>query len=390
MACTIGSVRTEELDYPLPPERIATRPAEPRDSARLMVVRRAGHSIEHRAVRELPEILSPGDAVVLNNSAVLPARLTARRATGGQVEGLALGPHVVAGSEEHPGAWRVLLRGSARLRAGERLTLVGPADTTTGDAMTLVARDDEAWVVTLAGADPADDFAAALARSGHTPLPPYILHERQRRAATGPRSPREPGHLAQAAIDEASDRRWYQTIYADATRRRSVAAPTAGLHFTPELLGRLALSGVERIDVTLHVGAGTFKPIGTATLEEHVMHREWCEVCAQALEGLGAVRARRGRVVAVGTTSCRTLESLPSPLPQASGGPFVAETGILIAPGHTFRVVDALLTNFHLPRSTLLALVAAMVGLDWLKEIYAEAVASEYRFFSYGDAMLVL
>ena len=367
-------MRIEELDYPLPPERIATHPVEPRDSARLLVVRRAEHLVEHRLVRELPELLTRGDSLVFNDSAVLRARLVARRATGGHVDGLALGPR-----PGDLGAWRVLLRGSARLRAGERLELLDGDGAPSGDAMTLIARDEEAWSVQFIGRTPDDDTPTILARSGRTPLPPYILHERMRRHG-------QPGDAA----DDSRDRAWYETVYADPARRRSVAAPTAGLHFTPQLLDRLDARGVERIDVTLHVGAGTFKPVSAATLEAHVMHREWCEVGEHALARLRATRARGGRVVAVGTTSCRTLESLPDMLPDPVRGPVVAETDILIAPGHRFRHVDALMTNFHLPRSTLLALVAALVGLDWLKEIYAEAVAREYRFFSYGDAMLVV
>lgn len=365
-------MRSDELDYPLPPQRVATSPASPRDSARLLVVHVDRGTIEHRTVRDLPALLEPTDALVFNTTSVMPARIVARRASGGAVEGLALAP--VEGEER---LWRVLLRGSARLRPGERLRLESEEGSFAGDALELEARDGEAWrarFLEAGSAQPADP-RRVLARSGHVPLPPYILGARRERGE---------------AVERPEDRRWYQTVYAHGGAGRSVAAPTAGLHFTAELLEALERRGTRRIDVTLEVGPGTFKPVSAETLEAHLMHRERFEVSAAALAALRAQREAGGRVVAVGTTSVRTLESLPSPLPRPDCGPITGETDLLIAPGHAFRVVDALLTNFHLPRSTLLALVAAMVGLERLKAIYAEAIAGGYRFYSYGDAMLVL
>jgi S-adenosylmethionine:tRNA ribosyltransferase-isomerase len=211
-------------------------------------------------------------------------------------------------------------------------------------------------------------------------LPPYIQRAR---------------HVQGIEISDERDRQWYQTTYADPRRRRSVAAPTAGLHFTPHLLEAMTNRGVQRLDVTLHVGPGTFKPVAAETLAEHTMHTEFFEVDERTVQALRETRRRieragRGRIIAVGTTTVRTLESLPSPLSATTDGPMAGETDLLIAPPYEFRLVDGMLTNFHLPRSTLLALVAAMVGLERLLAIYREAVEREYRFYSYGDAMLIL
>lgn len=359
-------MRVEELDYDLPADRIATRPMEPRDAARMMVVSHEGELIEHAQVRNLPRFLRSGDGLVFNDTAVCPARLIGRRTdTGGRVEGLFL-----ESTDER--RWRCLLKSNGKLRPGQMIELLGPDEEPTGDRLELLERDEEAWLVRSFSDDPTD---VILERSGRTPLPPYILRARE----SG-----EP----EAAID-ASDRAWYQTVYADLARRRSVAAPTAGLHFTDELLKAIDAHGVHRAQVTLHVGAGTFQPIKTDTVEAHAMHEEWFEVTGSALRAIRAIRADGGRVIAVGTTTVRTLESIPAERLE-NPRDFAASTRLLISPPHSFRVVDGLLTNFHLPRSTLLALVGAMIGLDRLKSLYAEAVRAGYRFYSYGDAMLIL
>jgi len=388
-------MRTDELDFDLPSGLIARRPADPRDSARLMVLI-GDRAPEHRTVRDLPEILEPSDALVFNTSAVIPARVIARRPTGRRVEGLALAPT----TSDPAAAWRVLLRGSARLRVGERLELDAPPaapdrmpDQVARAALRLLGRDGEAWhalfeIATDDGSWIAADGWSVLATSGWTPLPPYILKARELQA-------RDDDAMVgdQAAIgDEANDRLWYQTIYADGARRGSVAAPTAGLHFTPAMLERLGRRGIGCVDVTLHVGEGTFRPVSADTIEEHVMHAERFEVGVDAIAALRRQRAANTRIIGVGSTAARTLESLPVGLLESNDvpAPIVAETRLLIVPPYRFRNLDGLLTNFHLPRSTLLAMVAALVGLDRLMAAYAEAIAHGYRFFSYGDAMLIL
>jgi S-adenosylmethionine:tRNA ribosyltransferase-isomerase len=348
------SLPTSALAYDLPPELIATQPAEPRDSARLMVVRRSGDEVEHAFIRDLPRYLAPGDALVFNTTAVAPARFRGRREHGGaRVEGLFI-------EEPSAGTWLVMLKSNARLKAGDRIDLGS-------QRLELLEARPPGWLALRQGEGSTPE---ALDEVGLTPLPPYILRARNGRD-----------------VPDALDRRWYQTVYADPALRQSVAAPTAGLHFTPQLLGALEPIGVRRIDVALHVGPGTFRPITTRTVQEHPMHAEPFHVPAGSLAGLRRVRAEGGRVIAIGTTSVRTLESLPDPLPE---GPLSGRTSLLIAPPWSFRHVDGLLTNFHLPHSTLLALVGAMVGLERLKVLYAEAARLRYRFYSYGDAMLVL
>jgi S-adenosylmethionine:tRNA ribosyltransferase-isomerase len=352
-------LQTELLEYDLPPELIATRPAEPRDAARLMVVRVSDDRVEHAVCRDLPEFLEAGDALVLNTTAVAPARLRGRRAaTGGRVDALFL-------DETAPRRWSVMLSSGGRLRPGDRIDLLDARGRPGDSGLELLEPGPDGWIARLTGPY---ETAAVLERLGLTPLPPYIL--KARRDA--------------AAVPDARDRAWYQTVYADPARRRSVAAPTAGLHFTPGLLDRLAERGVRRIDVTLHVGPGTFRPIAAASVEQHDMHAEQYEVPASAV---AALRETPGRVIAVGSTAIRTLESLPKSL---SDGPFRGRTDLLIAPPYELKHADGLLTNFHLPRTTLLALVAALVGLDRLHALYREAIRRRYRFYSYGDAMLVL
>ena len=367
-------MRTEELDYSLDPSLVATEPAHPRDSARLMVVDRTRGTIEHSRVDEFPRLLRAGDALVLNRTSVLRARVVLREPTTGRTsEGLLLEPCAA------PGHWRMLLRQAKRFAAGARLVLVDPHGRETADAVELVARDAEAWVARLVPGSEGGDVAGMLERSGHTPLPPYILKAR-----------RDAG----LAVDDDEDRAEYETVYADRTARGSVAAPTAGLHFTEALLAAIAAQGVATHEVVLHVGAGTFKPIDVDDLRDHPMHTESLRVPARTLEALEATRTARqtgsARLIAVGTTTVRALESLPDPLTSHAPGDHAALTNILIAPGHRFRFVDALLTNFHLPRSTLLALVGAFAGMELMREAYTTAVRERYRFYSYGDAMLIV
>jgi S-adenosylmethionine:tRNA ribosyltransferase-isomerase len=361
------SLRTEELDYDLPPELIATRPAEPRDAARMLVVSRSTDFIEHRHVRDLPEYLQRDDVLVLNDTSVVPARIQGHRvATKGRVEGL-----FVDEIKNDPTQWKVLLKAGGRLQPGDQIELSDASGQAGGIQIELHHREDEQWIVKVDSSLPT---SIILERVGSTPLPPYILKAR-----------------GESLSDDLLDRRWYQTVYAKDHQRASVAAPTAGLHFTPELLGRVERMGVRRIDVTLHVGQGTFKPVTAATLGEHRMHSEWFELTSDTVRALASAT---GRVLAVGTTTVRTLESAAVPILSAKGtqmyGGISGMTDLLIAPPYEFQLVQGMLTNFHLPRSTLLALVAAMIGLERLRTIYREAIERGYRFYSYGDAMLIL
>lgn len=315
----------------------------------MLVVRRNTASIAHYTFRDLPDLLAPGDLVVLNDTRVLPARLIGRREhTGGKWEGLFL-------RTTDSGLWEMLSQTRGYPEVGTAFV------TDTGLRLVLRGRtDDRHW---LMEAQESGNPPELLAKYGHIPLPPYIRKGRE----------------------EASDRVRYQTVYADAAG--SVAAPTAGLHFTPAVFERLAARGIETARVTLHVGLGTFAPVKESDPTKHVIHREWCEMKAETVEAVRAAKARGGRVVAVGTTTTRTLET------AARGGemrPFCGETDLFIHEPYPFRAVDALVTNFHLPRTTLLLLVGALAGGELLQRAYADAVASEYRFFSYGDAMLVL
>jgi S-adenosylmethionine:tRNA ribosyltransferase-isomerase len=357
------TLATDELDYDLPRELVATRPAEPRDSARLLVCRRSDPAFEHARVGDLPGYLRPGDAMVFNTTAVIPARLVGRRVpTGGRVEGLFL-------EEVAPGRWLAMLTGG---RSGDVVEWLDAGGEPVRRARVLEPAD-EGWLLALEEPAPASEVLESI---GRTPLPPYIRKARGDLAA----GRRHPGD---ELVEDRIDRGWYETVYADPAQRHSVAAPTAGLHFTPRLLERLDEGGVRRLAVTLHVGPGTFRPITTPTLGGHHMHPERFSVAAETLEAIAEPKAR---VLAVGTTVVRALESLP----EDPGAGYHGTTDLLIAPPYRFRRVDGLLTNFHLPRSTLLALVAAMVGLARLKELYAEAVRERYRFYSYGDAMLIL
>lgn len=365
-------LQARDLDYPLDPSLVALRPVEPRDAARMLVLHRGEDRLEHRQVRDLPEYLSAGDLMAVNRTRVEPRRLVVRRSGGGHGEALLLEP--LGG-----GRWRAMLKPSRRIRPGDRLAVCGPSGEIAGE-LEIEHRLEECWSVRWAGSDAGVGAGSPLERGGWMPLPPYILKGRR-------------GSGLDPSAEEMEDRRRYQTVYAGGSWRPSVAAPTAGLHFTEELLARLAGAGVDRLSLELSVGAGTFRPVESTTLAEHPMESEWCRVEPRELARLAAQDARRaeglGRTLAIGTTSVRLLESLPRELPL-QGEPLEFATSLLIAPGFEFRRTDLLLTNFHLPRSTLLALVGAMVGLDRLKRIYAVAASQGYRFYSFGDAMLVL
>lgn len=374
-------MKTRELDYDFDPTLVATAPASPRDSARLMVIDRARGSIGHHLVRDLPAILRAGDHLFVNETSVLRARLSLHRPAGADggpfgTEGLVLEPSGEAGAEA--GAWRLLVRHAKRFRAGERVILRDAHGADHGDSVELVRRDAEAWIARFHAGPAGGDIAAVLERSGLTPLPPYILKARKDR---------------HEEVDDDDDRAEYETVYARASERGSVAAPTAGLHFTDGLLDALAARGVARTAVTLHVGAGTFKPVEVDDLAEHRMHREGYAVSREALSTLRTLeparRAGSARIVAVGTTTVRALESLPADA-LARDAAIATSTDILISPGFAFRFTDALLTNFHLPRSTLLALVGGFMGMELMREAYATAVRERYRFYSYGDAMLIV
>ena len=347
----------QNLDFELPEELIAQHPTERREDARLMVLRRKTREIVHAAIPQLGDWLHPHDLLILNDTKVLPARFLARRRTGGAVPGLFL-------EEMQPGKWRILLQGSARLRSGETIAIVDRAGETLALRLGRPLGPGE-WIVEI---EPAGDAESLLARFGQTPLPPYIR--------------RPPG----GGADEESDRDRYQTVYA--RRAGAVAAPTAGLHLTSAFLDTLRDRGVDCAFVTLHVGVGTFKPIVVDCLADHTMHEEWFDLPAATEEAVRNCRALGGRVVAVGTTSARVLESAAQP-----GTNHVAartgRTSIFIHPPQHLAVVDALLTNFHLPRSTLLAMIMALAGVEFVRGAYEQAVANRYRFYSYGDAMFV-
>lgn len=340
-------MRVADFDFELPAERIALRPARPRDSARLLVVE-CGTITDHR-IAELPSLLRPGDVLVFNDTKVIPAQLEGRR--GEARIGATL--HKREGRRE----WQAFLRNSKRVRPGDAI------DFGEGVAASVVEKkEDGSALICFHGEEPVESL---LERAGRMPLPPYIASRRE--------------------IDEA-DRDDYQTMFA--REEGAVAAPTAALHFTHELLEMLDARGIGRETLTLHVGAGTFLPVKSERIEDHQMHAEWGRIEPETAERLNLVRRSGGRLVAVGTTSLRLLES-------AAGKdriirPFEGDTAIFITPGYRFKAIDGLITNFHLPRSTLFMLVSALMGLDVMKAAYAHAIDSNYRFYSYGDASLLL
>ena len=355
-------MRTSLFDFDLPQDRIALRPANPRDAARLLVVRPgASPELGDKSVRDLPALLSPGDALVVNDTRVIPARLEGERVRGGStVEVEATLIKRISGER-----WQVLAKPGKRLQVGDRIRfghegrvcLLGALDAT-------VEEKGEGGEILLRFDFHGPTLDDAIEQLGHMPLPPYIAARRP---------------------DDEQDRIDYQTIFA--AHEGSVAAPTAGLHFSDGLLASIEARGVSLHRVTLHVGAGTFLPVKVEETEDHKMHAEWGEVSATTADALNAVRARGGRIVPVGTTALRLLESAADEMRTLK--PFSGETAIFITPRYRFRAADALLTNFHLPRSTLFMLVAAFSGLDRMKRAYAHAIESGYRFYSYGDACLL-
>ncbi len=354
------SMRTADFDYLLPPQLIAQEPCEPRDAARLMVA--IGDSpAHHRHVRDLGEYLRAGDLLVLNRTKVIPARLLARTPViasgegGGEREILLLHPERLRDPTADPRAWRAMVRG--RVASGASIQVLDHA----GEPAALVT-------VTTLHADGtrtviADDLLALADRCGHVPLPPYI-----------------------ARPDRPSDRDRYQTVFAD--RLGSVAAPTASLHLTTELLARLTAHGITTAMVELAIGPGTFKPVDTEDLADFRIHAEWCNCPPETVAAIRSTRAAGGRVIAVGTTVVRTIESAAR---QAGGlAEFSGWTSLFLHPPERLLMIDGLLTNFHLPRSSLLMLVACVTGQERLRDLYAEAIRERYRFFSYGDAMLIV
>ena len=340
-------MRVADFDFDLPAERIALRPARPRDSARLLLVE--GPNISDHQVLELPKLLRRGDVLVFNDTKVIPAQLEGRR--GDASIGATL--H----KREGPREWQAFVRNAKRIRAGDTI------DFGEGVAASVVDKaDDGSALLHFHGEEPVE---LLLERAGRMPLPPYIASRRD--------------------VDEA-DRDDYQTMFA--REEGAVAAPTAALHFTPRLLDALEERGIGRETLTLHVGAGTFLPVKSERIEEHKMHAEWGRIDRETAGRLNAARQAGGRLISVGTTSLRLLESAAGE--DGLIRPFEGDTAIFITPGYRFKAIDGLITNFHLPRSTLFMLVSALMGLDVMKRAYAHAIEAGYRFYSYGDASLLL
>jgi S-adenosylmethionine:tRNA ribosyltransferase-isomerase len=337
-------MQRSEFNFPFDPSLIATEPVVPRDQARLLVLSPRDQSIAHQRIADLPALLTPGDLLVVNDTRVRPARVQGRKPSGRSVDIL----FVKAVTDRD---WEVLIKGT--WRAGQVI------DVAPGTGLTVVSRDGGRTVVRIEGTLPVTEWFHAY---GCMPLPPYIK--------------RPPA-------DE--DREWYQTVFA--REEGAIAAPTAGLHFTPALLSQLNERGVQVASVTLHVGVGTFKPVTADRIEEHRMEPEYLEVGADTVRAIEETKRRQGRVVAVGTTVVRALESATTG--QGIVQPYRGETSLFITPGYRFQIVEALLTNFHLPQTTLLMLVSAIAGTELLRQAYDEAVRMRYRFYSYGDAMLI-
>ncbi|HLH94630.1 MAG TPA: tRNA preQ1(34) S-adenosylmethionine ribosyltransferase-isomerase QueA [Xanthobacteraceae bacterium] len=356
-------MRTDLFDFDLPAERIALRPAAPRDTARLLVVRPgAGPLLEDHIVRDLPDILRPGDALVVNDTKVVPARLSGRRIGRGEAE-----PAIEATLHQRlDGArWRAFVKPAKRLAVGDIVRFGSEGEVCFLDQLDATVEEKaEGGEVTLAFAFHGAVLDQALEERGTMPLPPYIAARRE---------------------TDARDREDYQTMFA--AREGAVAAPTAGLHFTPTLVDALRHRGIALHRVTLHVGAGTFLPVKAADTSDHRMFSEWGSVGPETAAALNAARSNGGRVVAVGSTSMRLIESASGE--DGTVHPFTGETALFITPGYRFRTIDVMLTNFHLPRSTLFMLVSAFCGLEVMREAYSHAIAMGYRFYSYGDACLL-
>ena len=358
-------MKTADFDFHLPDDRIALRPAEPRDAARLLVVRDGG--LEDRIIRDLPDFLQPGDALVFNDTRVIPARLSGvRERVGPEGETLTVAVEATLHHRDAPDVWSAFMKPGKRIKAGDRIRFGAAADGACllGRLDATVVDKGEDGLVTLRFDLAGPMLDEAIRDVGVMPLPPYIAAKR---------------------AEDDRDRSDYQTLFAKWDG--SVAAPTAGLHFTPALMTAIEAKGVSTHAVTLHVGAGTFLPVKADDTADHKMHSEWGEVSAETAVALNAVRAAGGRIVCVGTTSLRLLESATTE--DGVVQPFHGDTAIFITPGYRFRAADVLMTNFHLPKSTLFMLVSAFAGLGTMKSAYAHAVKDGYRFYSYGDGTLL-
>lgn len=348
-------MRVDAFDFDLPPERIALRPARPRDAARMLLVQ--GDAMSDAGVRDLPLLLRAGDCLVFNDTRVIPAQLEGRR--GAREEEGAPGAKIGATLHKRIDLrrWQAFVRNAKRLRVGDTVDFGAGVEALAEDRLA-----DGSFILAFGGDEPVE---LLLERAGTMPLPPYIAGKRP---------------------TDADDRSDYQTMFA--REDGAVAAPTAALHFTPELLAALEAAGILTETLTLHVGAGTFLPVKADDTDDHVMHAEWGRIDAATAERLNAVRARGGRVIAVGTTSLRLLESAAHDTGEIA--PFEGDTAIFITPGYRFKAIDGLITNFHLPKSTLFMLVSALMGLEVMQAAYSHAIDSGYRFYSYGDASLLL
>jgi S-adenosylmethionine:tRNA ribosyltransferase-isomerase len=367
-------MKTEKLRFYLPAELIAQQPLPVRSDSRLLVLDRANGSLTDSRFERLGDFLSSGDCLVLNDTKVLPARFFARRNSGAKIEGLFL-------TEITPGIWDVMLKGAGKIRPGEKFYISKFSRRRNGDApadfCTAEIIDKKGDATYRLKIDAPAEFQTILNRIGFPPLPPYIKRD---------------DDLAIAAVDK----RRYQTVYA--RRPGAIAAPTAGLHFTNQLIGQLKQAGIRFAYVTLHVGTGTFKPIKTENVDDHKIHQEWVGIDAENAAIINAARENGGRIIAVGTTSTRALETAApaaSLLRSKTAGAaqiraMSGSTGLFIKPGYEFKIVDAMITNFHLPKSTLLALVVAFAGLENILAAYQHAIEERYRFYSYGDAMLII
>lgn len=367
-------MKLSEFDYNLPRELIAQQPTTPRDNSRLFVIEREAGGFEHRQFHDLGEYLQAGDVLVLNNSRVIPARLVGKRETGGLARSVrssqldqntADKPCEAGGKVEvfllreiESGVWEALL--NRKVIVGEQIII---ADEFSAEVVELPV-EGQKWIVRFACGD--RSFAELLELHGQTPLPPYISSE-----------------------EEAKEvKKQYQTIYADPDKKGSVAAPTAGLHFTEKLMDKLRVKGVQLEYITLHVGLGTFEPVRSEIIEEHRMHAEYVQVEREVVERLRRAKQEKRRIIAVGTTSVRTLEFLARQEDQDAE--FRDWVNLFIYPGYEFKMIDSIITNFHLPKSTLLMLVSAFAGQELIKKAYQEAIAKKYRFYSFGDGMLIL
>lgn len=343
----------DSYDYQLPEERIAQNPVVPRDRSRLLVVEQAPN-YQHRIFRDLPELLQPGDLLVMNNTRVIPARLYGRKLNGTPVEVLLL-------EEQTPNQWLALVKPGKRLKLGAEIVFGPDMDQPILQARVIAIDEPTGGRLLQFDLPNHPSILPLLSELGRVPLPPYIT-------------------------ESEADPEQYQTVYAD--RPGSAAAPTAGLHFTPELLERLEQTGIDRAFLTLHVGVGTFRPVESTDITQHQMHGEWVEVPSETVEKIQKTKAAGGRVIAVGTTSVRSLEGTAAIHGQLQ--PYCGKTNLYIYPGFQWQVVDGLITNFHLPKSSLMMLVSALIGRQRLLDLYQVAIDEEYRFYSFGDVMLIL